>query len=89
MSSARLLARAGIVFAAAALVALLLTAFVGMPAVLVALVCALVGAVLSGLAYRSPTERALALVGLVPSVTEVVIVILVLLLVTPTSVHRQ
>jgi len=41
------------------------------------------------LAYRTPTERALALVGLVPSVAEVVVVILVLLLVTPTSVHRS
>jgi hypothetical protein len=83
VSSARVLARAGIVFAVAVLVTLLLTALV------VALVCALVGAVLSGLAYRSPAERALALVGLVPSIIEVIVVIAVLLLVTPTSVHRQ
>jgi hypothetical protein len=89
VSSARVLARAGIVFAVAALVALLLTALVGTPALVVALVCALVGAVLSGLAYRSQAERALALVGLVPSIIEVIVVIAVLLLVTPTSVHRQ
>jgi len=63
LSSPKLLARAGVIFAAVAL--------------------------LAGLAYRTPTERALALVGLVPSVTEVVVVILVLLLVTPTSVHRS
>jgi hypothetical protein len=89
LSSPKLLARASVIFAAVALVAILLAAFVGIPALIVALVCAVAGAILSGLAYRTPTERASALVGLVPSVTEVVVVILVLLLVTPTSVHRS
>ena len=89
LSSPKLFARAGVIFAAVALLAILLAAFLGMPALIVGLICAVAGTILPGLAYRTPTERASALVGLVPSVTEVVVVIVVLLLVTPTSVHRS
>jgi hypothetical protein len=78
-----------VIFAAVALLVLLLAALIGIPALIVGLICALAGAILSGLAYRTPTERAIALVGLVPSVVEIVVVIIVLLLATPTSVHRS
>ena len=85
----RVVAIAGLILAAIALVALLLTGLLGFPSLVVALVSSFAGLVLSALGYRSPSARTLALVGLVLSLIEVALVVLFLLVVTPVSVHSQ
>ena len=83
------LALAGLILAVAALVVLLLTPWVGLPALVATLICSLAGLLLSALGYRSPSARPIARVGLVLSLVEIVLVLLFLLLVTPVNVQRQ
>lgn len=88
-SGGRGVALAGLILAVAALVALLTAARVGLPALLVALVSALAGLVLSALGHRSPPAKTLARVGLILSLIEVMLMVLFILLVIPASVQRH
>jgi hypothetical protein len=82
-------ALAGLILAVAALVVLLLTPLVGVPALVVAFICSLAGLGLSAVGYRSPSARPIARVALVLALIEVVLVVLLLLLATPVSIQSH